>query len=236
MVKPKSFAAEVGDLVMFVEAPGELGSGDAIRDAFVRHRIVANSNLNRYSSISDTIEADTLQQVIEKQPNWVEGQRRIAGVIRSPSVARNMHNRLKPFVNQILMFQDYQDQGVDVAQVSSEPWRSVLNELRPGKESPDAKTHEVDTNAGPIATENKVDPDKLVTVRRQVDDSMFQRFPEERNVIAVICATLLQTKTSNERQWMSQQLARSQFPALSGQEQILIDMEAVMRRVRQTEQ
>ena len=237
-VKPKSFAPEVGDLVMFVEAPGDLGSGDAIRDAFIRHRIVANSNRNRYSSISDTIEADTLQQVLEKQPNWLEGQRRIAGIILSPSVTRDMNNRLKPFVNQIQMFQDYQDQGVDVAQVLSEPWRSVLDELRLRKKSSDSKTNEVDVDAAavPIATENKVDPDKLVTVRRQVDDSMFQNFVEERTVIAVICATLLQTKTSNERRWMSQQLAKSQFPALSSQEQMLIDMEAVMRRVRQTEQ
>ena len=237
-VKPKSFAPEVGDLVIFVESPGDLGSGDTIRDSFIRHRIVANSNRNRYSTISDTIEADTLQQVIEKQPTWVEGQRRIAGLIRSPSVTRDMYNRLKPFLNQILMFQDYQEQGVDIAQVSSEPWRNILDELRQRKHSSDTKKNEVDVDAtaGPIATENKIDTDQLVTVRRVVDDSMFQRFPEERNLIAVVCATLLQTKSSNERQWMSQQLAKSQFPALSTQEQMLIDMEAVMRRVRQTEQ
>ncbi|MEJ7592698.1 MAG: hypothetical protein WKF77_14205 [Planctomycetaceae bacterium] len=51
MKKPTSFTPEIGDLVMFVESPGNLGSGDAIRDAFIRHRIVANSSGNRYSTV-----------------------------------------------------------------------------------------------------------------------------------------------------------------------------------------
>ncbi|MEJ7592699.1 MAG: hypothetical protein WKF77_14210 [Planctomycetaceae bacterium] len=138
-----------------------------------------------------------------------------------------------------MTFQDYQDRGVNVADVTSESWRNVLDELRYRNESTDTKMQEVDADgnaaATPIVTENTVDPGQLVTVRRVVDESMFQRFPEERNTIAAICATLLYTKTSNERQWMAQQLARSQFSALGNQEQTLIDMEAIMRRVRQTE-
>ena len=230
-------ADEVGDLVMFVDAPGNLGSGDAIRDSFIRHRIVSNSCGNRYSTVRELVEADTLQRVIEKQPNWIEGKRRIAGFIRSPSVTKEMDARLKPFVNQILTFQDYQDRGVDVAQVTSEAWASVLEKLRYTKESTDTNMQEGDGDAvaEPIATETTVDPGQLITVRRLVDESMFQRFPEERNTMAVICATLLYTKTSNERQWIAQQLAKSQFPVLGDQEQPLIDMEAIMRRVRQTE-
>ncbi|MBC7968469.1 MAG: hypothetical protein H7Z17_21395 [Fuerstia sp.] len=237
MKKPASFTSEVGDLVMFVAAPGNLGSGDAIRDSFIRHRIVSNSSGNRYSTVRELVEADTLQRVMERQPSWVEGKRRIAGVIRSPSVTKQMHTRLKPFVNQIMAFQEYQDRGVDVAQVTSEAWASVLEKLRYTKESTDTNIKEIDGDAvaQPIVTENTVDPGKLITVRRLVDESMFQRFPEERNTMAVICATLLYTKTSNERQWIAQQFAKSQFPGLGRQEQALIDMEAIMRRVRQTE-
>ena len=235
--KSGSFTAEVGDLVMFVKAPGDLGSGNAIRDGFIRHRIVANADNNRYSTLRDSIEADTLQRVIEKQPGWVKGKRRIAGVIRSPSVAREMYTRLKPFMNQILMFQDYEDRGVDVAQITPEPWRNVLEELRSRKESVDTATPVVDAEAAvePIVTENSVDRSQLLTVRRLVDESMFQRFPEERNTIAVICGTLLYTKTSNERQWIGQQLDKSQFPKLGNQEQTLLDIEAIMRRVRKPE-
>ena len=237
MKKPASFTPEVGDLVMFVAAPGDLGSGDAIRDSFIRHRIVSNSSGNRYSTVRELVEADTLQRVIERQPNWVEGKRRIAGVIRSPSVTKEMHARLKPFFNQIITFQDYQDRGVDVAQVTSESWGKVLEQLRYTKESTDTKMKEVNGEAvaEPIVTESTVDPGQLITVRSLVDKSLFQRFPEERNTMAVICATLLYTKTSNERQWIAQQLAKSQFPVLGDQEQPLIDMEAIMRRVRQTE-
>ena len=82
--------------------------------------------------------------------------------------------------------------------------------------------------------DSKVSAAALITVRRLVDESLFQRFPEERNVIAVICATLLQTKTSNERQWIGQQFAKSQFPALADQEQMLIDVEVVMRTLRKS--
>jgi len=235
--RPRSFVPEVGDLVMFVELPGDMGSGDKIRDAFIRHQIVANANNNRYSTMRDSIEADTLQRMIENQPGWVKGKRRIAGVIRSPSVPREMHTRLKPFMNQILTFQDYEDRGVNLAQITPKSWQEVLQVLRPRTALTDTGTQEVDADAAvePIVTENTVDESQLLKVRREVDELMFQRFPEERNTIAVICATLLYTKTSNERQWIGQQLSRSQFPALSNQEQTLIDMEAIMRRVRKSE-
>lgn len=238
-VKTRSFVPEVGDLVMFVESPGDMGSGDRIRDGFIRHRIVANANNNRYSTIRDSIEADSLQRVIEKQPGWVEGNRRIAGVIRSPSVTREMHTKLKPFMNQILTFQGYEDRGVNLSEIIPEPWQEVLQVLRARKTSTDTETQGVDADAdaavAPIMTENTVDQSQLLKLHREVEETMFQRFPEERTAIAVTCATLLYTKTSNERQWMGQQLAQSQFPALSNQEQTLMDMEAIMRRVRKTE-
>lgn len=242
MERPASFSPEIGDIVMFVAAPGELGSGEAIRDSFIRHRLVANSNRNRYSTMRESIEANALQGIVEKQPSWVKGQRRIAGVVRSASVTKDSYVRLKPFMNQIMMFQDYQDQGVKVSQVTTGAWQGVLDELRhrkdafesPSKESADAVVDDAAEASPAIATENSVSPDMLIAVQRVVNEAMFERFPEERDVISVICATLLQTKSSNERQWMGQQFSRSQFPELGNQDQVLIDMEGVMRVVRKT--
>ena len=74
------------------------------------------------------------------------------------------------------------------------------------------------------------------TVRRLVEESLLQRSPEERHVIAVICATLLRTKTVNERQWISQQFAVSQFPALGDQDQMVIDIEAIIRKIRKSQE
>ena len=239
MERPTTFSPEVGDIVMFVGAPGELGSGETIRDSFIRHRLIANSNRNRYSTMRESIEANALQGIVEKQPTWVRGQRRIAGVIRSASVTKDSYVRLKPFINQIMMFQDYQDQGVQVSKVTTEAWQGVLDELRYHKDAFETSLKEnadgEAAEAGPaIATENKVNPDMLVAVTRVVNEAMFERFPEERDVIAVVCATLLQTKSSNERQWIGQQLTKSQFPELGNQDQVLIDMERVMRIVRKT--
>jgi len=243
MERPTSFSPEVGDIVMFVGAPGELGSGETIRDSFIRHRLIANSNRNRYSTMRESIEANALQGIVGKQPTWVKGQRRIAGVIRSSSVTKESYVRLKPFINQVMMFQDYQDQGVQVSKVTTGVWQGVLDELRYKKdafETSPKETATAETEAAEavpvIATENKVDPDMLVAVKRVVNEAMFERFPEERDVIAVVCATLLQTKTSNERQWMGQQLTESQFPELGNQDQVLIDMEGVMRMVRKTDE
>ncbi len=235
--KPAFFTPEVGDLVISIEAPGDLGDGDAIRDGFIRHRIVTNANGNRYSTMRDTIEADMLQRMIEKQAGWVKANRRIAGVIRSSSVTTEISTRLKPFIKQIFLFQNYENQGVDVAQVIPDAWRDVLQQLRYRKQSSDIKTPLGDPEASeqPIATEHAVNPSLLVAVRRVVAETMFQRFPEEQHTIAVICAALLYTKTSNERQWIAQQFSQSQFPRLSDQEQTLIDVEAIMRRVRKTE-
>lgn len=237
MEQSKKFVPEAGDLVIFVEAPGDLGSGDAIRDAFIRHRIVANADRNRYSTMRDSIEANSLQEIIDTQRNWVEENSRIAGIVRSPSVTRNSLNRLRFFMNQIMAFQDYQDQGVNVAQATSEAWDEILSELRRRPDSAETESPGVgaDFSESVITTEDSDAPDRSLAVRHQVDESMIQRSPEERNIVAAICTKLLQTKTTNERQWMSGQLDKSQFPFLSDQEQILIDMESIMRRVRKTE-
>lgn len=237
MLPPTSFSSEVGDLVVFVEAPGDLGAGDSIRDSFIRHRIIANANRNRYSTTRDFIEANELQHVIEKQPGWTEGNRRVAGTIRSPTVTRDMLNHFRLFMTQILLFQDYEDQGVDVAQVTSEPWGLILRALRRREDSREAGTEviaEVST-ADSVEAGVETEPDRSLAVVREVNHLMFEQSQEERNLIAAICATLLQTKSSNERQWMIQQLEESQFPFLARQEQIAIDMEAIMRRVRKTE-
>jgi hypothetical protein len=237
MLPSTAFTSEVGDLVVFVEAPGDLGAGDAIRDSFIRHRIVANANRNRYSTTRDFIEANELQNVIEKQPAWTEGNRQVAGTIRSPTVTRDTLNHFRLFMTQILLFQDYEDQGVDVAQVTSESWSLILSALRRREESPEAVSTvfaEI-SSADAVDTEAETEPDRSMAVVREVNDLMFEQSQEERNLIAAICATLLQTKSSNERQWMIQQLAKSQFPFLARQEQVAIDMETIMRRVRKTE-
>ncbi len=236
--KPTSFEPEVGDLVMFVKSPGDLGTGERMQDAFVRHRIVVNSNRNRYSTVRDPIEADTMQRLIEKQPAWVEGDRRVAGTVRSPSVKKDMGTRLKPFITQIISFQDYEDRGIDVGQLTSDAWKVVLDVLRGQKDSADPEAMESAVQVVQESTEAGAQAGNavFVTVRRLVDQSLFERFPEERNVIAVICAALLRTKTSNERQWTSQQFARTQFPALGNQEQMLVDIEAIMRQVRKIQQ
>jgi hypothetical protein len=237
MEKSGKFTSEVGDLVMFVEAPGDMGSGDAIRDAFIRHRIVANANRNRYSTMRDSSEANTLQDIVDNQRNWIEENSRIAGIVRSPTVTRNTLNRLRFFINQIMAFQDYQDQGVNVAQATSESWSEILRELRHRLDSAESESPEIgaDSPENAITTEDNVGTDRSLAVKHQVDESMLQRSPEERNIVAVICTKLLQTKTTNERQWMSLQLDKCQFPFLSAQEQVLIDMESIMRRVRKTE-
>ena len=235
MLPSTAFTSEVGDLVVFVEAPGDLGAGDAIRDSFIRHRIVANADRNRYSTTRDFIEANELQNVIEKQPGWTEGNRRVAGTIRSPTVTQDILNHFRLFMNQILLFQDYQDHGVDVAQVTSESWSLILSTLRRREDTTETAAAAVTPSADPADTEDVVEPDRSLAVVREVNDLMFEQSQEERHLIAAICATLLQTKSSNERQWMVQQLAKSQFPFLARQDQIAIDMEAIMRRVRKTE-
>lgn len=230
--KPVGFKANVGDIVMFVETPGDLGNGERLQDSFVRHRIVANSNRNGYSTMRDEVEADTMQRLIEKQPGWVDGNRRVAGVVRTPSVSKDLGRHLVPFMNQVMLFQDYEDKGIDVAQVVPESWKQVMTALRARNASPEAPVVEV------AATSVSADPEAnaaaAITVRRMVDTALFQRFPEERHLIATMCVALLGTKTSNERQWFSQQFAKSQFPALGDQEQMLVDIEAIMRKVRKT--
>ena len=238
--QPKTFVAEVGDLIMFVEAPGDLGSGEAIRDSFIRYRVVANANRNRYSTMRDSIEANELQRMSDKQPGWIKSNRRIAGIVRTSSVTSDMLSRLKPFMNQILAFQSYEDQGVNVVQATSLSWKEILDELRRKPASMETGFAETETPvdenpAGIVATENNAAPDSSLAVRRQVDTLLFERSDEERSAVAVICATLLQTKTSDERQWMTQQLSKTQFPGLGNEDQMLIDMETIMRRVRKSE-
>lgn len=237
------FELEAGDRVVYVRTLQQLGTGPEFLDHFLRQQIVKTSHRNGYSTIRQLEEADVLERFLIRQPRWQKNQEHIAGTILSSSVSRKDLQEMQPLLNQVMKFHDYQSLGVPIEPTTGAAWTSVLKTLTPADveifDSIESTTIVTDSGYPPAETEPNADSaesmKQIGAIRRHVDELLFLRQPEERNVVTIICAALETAQPRNERQWYSLQLRRTQFAALADEKQLLDEFELVMRRVRAEE-
>jgi hypothetical protein len=247
---PIGGSLRTGDRVIFVRTISQLGAGADFRNEFLTRQLVKMSNANSYSTLRQQEEADALQDFVARQPRWQRDQKRIAGTVRSESLTSNDANLMQPLFNQVLKFQEYRKRGIPVRHAVGAAWDDVLTALTP-RTPPLVPPAEVTTEAAKAALQNAaankppqpaqvIDPQSLEKrvdrIRRHADRILFVRSREERNVVTIICTALELDSPSNERQWYSYQIAKTQFAEQSEDPQLLDDLEAVIAAVRRDEQ
>jgi hypothetical protein len=247
---PVGRALRSGDRVIYVRTISQLGAGEDFRNEFLLRQLVRMTNANSYSTLRQQEEADALQRFVARQPRWQRDQKRIAGTVRSETVTSDEANRLKPLFNQVLKFQEYRTRGIPVRHAVGAAWDDVLTALTP-RTPPLLPPAEVTTEAAKAALQNAAankppQPAQVIDrsaldkridrIRRHTERILFVRSREERNVVTIICAALELDSPSNERQWYTYEIAKTQFAAQSEDPQLLDDLEAVVEAVRKDEQ
>ena len=239
MEKSSRIEPRRGDVAIYVRSMKQLGTGEEFQDAFLKHQIASRGDRNGYSSLQLHEEAAVLQRFVNQQPRWVREHKPVAGAIRSASVSRSALAEMQPLLNQILMFQEFQSQGVPVDKAVGAEWSLVLSTLvvpevgLPQPDASDGKLEPSETTVTDPATEPPAENTISVeSIRRKVDSIMFTRTPEERRVATLICTALEQFSPLHEKLWISQQLRNTQFASLATDVQLLLEYETVLEQLR----
>ncbi|MEY3458114.1 MAG: hypothetical protein RL215_1271, partial [Planctomycetota bacterium] len=73
---------------------------------------------------------------------------------------------------------------------------------------------------------------KITLIRQETEQLLFARFPEERNLVVVLCTAIDIEGPRNEPLWISLELAKTQFPELADDRDMLEEIPVILSRVR----
>lgn len=234
-----------GDRVFAIRILNQFSSPREFRQAFLERQLVSATNRNSYSTLRDVEVAMSLHDLSRRQQLWLRELKTNAGRIPSASVNSDTWATLQPLLRQVRRLQDFRAVGVPIDRAAGSAWDSVLITLTPEparsslptqidpKPKDNQASAETDA-AGVAVSPAKAELDRRITlIRQETEQRLFARFPEERNLVVVLCAAIEIEGPKNELLWMSLELARTQFPQLADDRDMLEEMPVILSRVRQ---
>jgi hypothetical protein len=243
---PSGIQLKDGDRVVYVKTLGQMGTGGAFRESFLRQQLIKTAERNSYSTFRQQDEADSLQRYMSLQPRWVRDRKHFAGRMRSPSVTVQAADDMIPVLSQVQLLQHYHSLGILIDRNIGRNWLTVMNALKPEPEVVfgEPRMTNATTKEASSKTSAATQPPEPIDVierraermRREADNILFTRSAEERNVAVIVLAALDVEKPRNERQWIIDQVRISQFPSLAVNDQFIEDLLKILKRVRTSEQ
>ncbi|MFM7039842.1 MAG: hypothetical protein ACKO2L_19215 [Planctomycetaceae bacterium] len=234
-----------GDRVFAIRTLNQFGTPREFRQAFLERQLTGTTNRNSYSTLRDSEVAMSLHDLSRRQQLWLRELKSNAGRIPSASVSSETWQTLQPLLRQVRRLQDFRAVGVPIERTIGKAWASVLTTLTPeSAQSPlpslaDPKPAKQDAPAEQPATPDEPSPaqaelDRRITlIRQETEQRLFTRFPEERNLVVVLCAAIEIEGPRNELLWISLELAKTQFPQLADDRDMLEEVPVILSRVRQ---
>jgi len=234
-----------GDRVFAIRILNQFGTPREFRQAFLERQLVSATNRNSYSTLRDVEVALSLHDLSRRQQLWLRELKAKAGRIPSASVSSDTWETLQPLLRQVRRLQDFRALGLPIDRAIGPAWDSVLVTLtpEPARSSlptqiePNTKANEASAEVDPVG--ETVSPAKaelerrLTLIRQETEQRLFSRFPEERNLAVVLCAAIDIEGPKNELLWITLELAKTQFPQLADDRDMLEEMPVILSRVRQ---
>ncbi|MBL8819658.1 MAG: hypothetical protein JNL58_26770 [Planctomyces sp.] len=224
---------EPDQLVVQIRSVAELSTGDKIRDRFLAHQKILNSQRNGYSTIRNLEAASALRDVQAQQPKWVNSRKQIAGVIQAPSQDEKMPQRTRNLLNQINQLRRLQSNGLPAFEAAGPQWQSVMSVLNTRPLPRDETTEELAQSTEPaVVQEQDTAPPAITEIRDVVQKRMFERNTQQQILATVFAASLLYGGVDNEQGWLTRETVVSQFPELQSDAPYIEDVMAVCNVIR----
>ncbi|MFM7058277.1 MAG: hypothetical protein ACKO2P_15275 [Planctomycetota bacterium] len=236
---------QTGDRVFAIRILNQFGTPREYRQAFLERQLVSTTNRNSYSTLRDAEVAMSLHEVKRRQQLWLRELKVNAGRIPSASVSPETWKSLQPLLRQVRRLQDFRAMGLPMDRAVGKGWDSVLTTLTPDTAqsslptATEAKPKETSAAADQSATVDEPSPAeaelerKITLIRQETEQRLFTRFPEERHLAVVLCAAIDIEGPKNELLWISLEFAKTQFPQLADDRDMLEEMPVILSRVRQ---
>ncbi|MEY2726013.1 MAG: hypothetical protein RLZZ458_1880, partial [Planctomycetota bacterium] len=132
---------------------------------------------------------------------------------------------------------DFSALGVPIQTTIGEEWASVLATLTPPSALPQPPATQKKEGTEPPSPDQPspalADLERKITlIRQETEQLLFTRFPEERNIAVILCTAIDIEGPKNEPLWISFELAKTQFPQLADDRDMLEEMPVILSRVR----
>jgi hypothetical protein len=234
-----------GDRVFAIRILNQFGTPREFLQAFLERQLVSATNRNSYSTLRDVEVAMSLHDLSRRQQLWLRELKTRAGRIPSASVTSDTWEELQPLLRQVRRLQDFRAVGLPIDRAVGPAWDSVLITLTPEparsslptqiEPKPEGKQASAEADAaGESVSPAKAELERRITlIRQETEQRLFSRFPEERNLAVVLCAAIDIEGPKNELLWISLELAKTQFPQLAEDRDMLEEMPVILSRVRQ---
>lgn len=234
-----------GDRVFAIRILNQFGTPREFRQAFLERQLVSATNRNSYSTLRDVEVAMSLHDLSRRQQLWLRELKTRAGRIPSASVTSDTWEELQPLLRQVRRLQDFRAVGLPIDRAVGPAWDSVLITLTPEparsslptqiEPKPEGNQASAEADAaGESVSPAKAELERRITlIRQETEQRLFSRFPEERNLAVVLCAAIDIEGPKNELLWISLELAKTQFPQLAEDRDMLEEMPVILSRVRQ---
>jgi|LauGreDrversion4_2_1035121.scaffolds.fasta_scaffold03673_3 hypothetical protein len=240
---PVAAQLQQGDLVLGIRTVRQIGTGSDFSEAFLNRQLVRNSNRNGYSTLREQESAQVLRTIVNRQQRWVKQLKPVAGRIRGASVTPADFQSLQPLLSQIRRCQDFTAIGIPLEKCASPQWAAVSAVLTPKpavEAALNAPKNAQSATSDPPEPNPASSPDSLAaTLNRRIEliqqESsvvLFDRFPEERILANLICTAIGIENPRNEPLWIGLELARSQFPELADDREMLQEIPEILKRIR----
>lgn len=235
----------LGDRVFAIRILNQFGTPREFRQAFLERQLVSATNRNSYSTLRDVEVAMSLHDLSRRQQLWLRELKTRAGRIPSASVTSDTWETLQPLLRQVRRLQDFRAVGLPIDRAVGPAWDSVLITLTPEPARSslptqiEPKPEDNEASAEADAAVEAISPAKaelerrITLIRQETEQRLFSRFPEERNLAVVLCAAIDIEGPKNELLWITLELAKTQFPQLAEDRDMLEEMPVILSRVRQ---
>jgi hypothetical protein len=222
---PVAAQLQQGDLVLGIRTVRQIGTGSDFSEAFLNRQLVRNSNRNGYSTLREQESAQVLRTIVNRQQRWVKQLKPVAGRIRGASVTPADFQSLQPLLSQIRRCQDFTAIGIPLEKCASPQWAAVSAQSATSDPPEPNPASSPDSLA---ATLNR----RIELIQQESSVVLFDRFPEERILANLICTAIGIENPRNEPLWIGLELARSQFPELADDREMLQEIPEILKRIR----
>jgi len=215
---------ERGDVAMAVRELYELRTGPKHRIRTLKQEVVRSYSRQSLSSFTNIDIANALSDYELSYPGWTKDSEKIAGRMLSRSLQDSPTGQLDQLEQQLALMRRFYRQSPLAVASAGENWASVMQVLA----GPTANAGHELLLENPDANNLQISASEL---RERVLSKVFHLQPEQQNIIAMVVAVLAKENRSDIRSFLTAIFPQTQFPGLSEDTQLVLDIETILREL-----
>ena len=203
----------------------QLRTGPKHRTRTLKRELVRSYRRQSLSSFANIDIANALSDYELSYPSWGKDSEEIAGRMLTRSLQGSPTGQLDQLEQQLALMRRFYRQSPLAVASAGEHWASVMQVLA----GPTATAGHELLLENPNANGIQISASEL---RERVFSRVVHLQREQQNIVAMVVAILAKENRANIRSFLTAVLPQTQFPGLTEDTQLVLDIENILRELR----